>query len=100
MATSGDYRNFFKEKGKVYSHTIDFKTGKPVAHNLASVTVIDADSCMKADAYATLLMAMGKKAFGFAKKYKMAAYFIYRGKDSFIEKATKEFNLMVDGGNP
>ncbi|RLA65583.1 MAG: FAD:protein FMN transferase ApbE [Epsilonproteobacteria bacterium] len=95
IATSGDYRNFFKGEKRMYSHTFDFKTGKPVAHNLASVTVVDSDSCMKADAYATTLMAMGDKAFEFAEKNNLAAFFIYRGKETFIEKPTTEFKNMV-----
>ncbi|MCR9205908.1 MAG: FAD:protein FMN transferase, partial [Halobacteriovoraceae bacterium] len=36
LATSGNYRNFFMENGKKYSHTINVGTGKPVAHSLAS----------------------------------------------------------------
>jgi thiamine biosynthesis lipoprotein len=58
VATSGDYRNYFEYQGKIYSHTIDPATGKPVNHSLASVTVI-APTCMKADALATAVMVMG-----------------------------------------
>ncbi len=60
MATSGDYRIFFEVDGKRYSHTIDPRTGKPVEHDLASVTVV-ADSCMKADAWATAINVLGGK---------------------------------------
>jgi len=95
IATSGDYRNLFQGEGGVYSHTFDFKTGKPVSHNLASVSVVHPDSCMIADAYATTLMAMGDKAFDFAVKNNLAAFFIYRGKDKFIEKSTTAFKNMV-----
>ncbi|TDJ05564.1 MAG: FAD:protein FMN transferase [Deltaproteobacteria bacterium] len=99
IATSGDYRNFFKGGGKTYSHTFDFKTGRPVTHNLASVTVVDATSCMIADGYATTLMALGNKAFEFAEKNNLAAFFIYRGKDKFIEKSTTKFKIMVQGAS-
>lgn len=58
MATSGDYRNFFEVDGKRYSHTIDPRTGMPIEHALASVTVV-ADTCMAADAWATALNVMG-----------------------------------------
>jgi len=61
VATSGDYRNYFEYDGKVYSHTINPKTGYPVEHNLASVTVI-ASNCMEADGLATAVMVMGKDA--------------------------------------
>lgn len=58
VATSGDYRNYFELEGKIYSHTINPKTGKPVTHNLASVTIV-APNCMLADALATAVLVMG-----------------------------------------
>lgn len=58
VATSGDYRNFFEQDGRIYSHTIDPATGKPVTHNLASVTVV-APTCMEADALATAVLVSG-----------------------------------------
>lgn len=58
IATSGSYRKFYEKEGKKYSHTIDPKTGRPVDHNLLSVTVI-ASSAALADAYATAFMTMG-----------------------------------------
>ncbi len=61
MATSGDYRNFFEYDGTRYSHTIDPRSGFPVQHNLASVTVI-ADDCMTADAWATAINVLGSDA--------------------------------------
>jgi len=47
LATSGDYRNFVVRDGVRVSHTIDPRTGRPISHNLASVSVIHA-SCMPA----------------------------------------------------
>ncbi len=58
MATSGDYRNFYMIDGKRYSHTIDPRTGRPVEHDLASVSVL-ADTCMEADAWATAISVLG-----------------------------------------
>jgi thiamine biosynthesis lipoprotein len=58
VATSGDYRNYFIRDGQHFSHTIDPKTGKPVTHNLASVTIL-ASSCMLADGLATAAMVLG-----------------------------------------
>lgn len=58
LATSGDYRNFFVVDGKRYSHTIDPRTGRPVEHNLTSISII-ADDCMTADAIATAMMVLG-----------------------------------------
>jgi len=97
LATSGDYRNFFMENGKKYSHTIDFQTGKPVAHTLASVSVAHEDSCMKADAWATALLALGPiKGIKLAEELKLAAYFIYKlnDGDKFISKGTSRFEKL------
>ena len=58
MATSGDYRQFRIENGRRVQHIIDPRTGVPVEHGLASVTVV-AQDCITADAYATALMVMG-----------------------------------------
>jgi len=58
MATSGDYRQFRIENGRRVQHIVDPRTGEPVVHRLASVTVIAKD-CATADAYATALMVMG-----------------------------------------
>lgn len=88
LATSGDYRNFFVAGGKRYSHTLDPSTGQPVTHSLASVSVI-ADSAVLADAYATLLMALGEvKGKAFAEKYGLKAYFIWRTDQGFATFAT------------
>jgi len=58
VATSGDYRNFFEEQKKTYSHVIDPRTGRPVENGVVSVSVI-AGSCTYADGLATALMVMG-----------------------------------------
>jgi thiamine biosynthesis lipoprotein len=91
MATSGDYRNFYKLKGKRYSHTIDPRTAQPVTHNLASVTVITDKGCAYADALATTLSVLGeKKGLAFAQHKKIAALFIYRSGDRFVERMSQE----------
>ncbi len=61
VATSGDYRNYFEQDGRRYSHTIDPATGRPITHALASVTVVS-DTCMTADALATGLNVLGPEA--------------------------------------
>ncbi len=58
IATSGDYRNFFEYGGVHYSHTLDPKTLRPVAHTLSAVTVIH-PSTAYADAMATALLVLG-----------------------------------------
>ena len=78
MATSGDYRNFFEVGGERYSHTISPLTGRPVEHNLASVTVI-ASTCAEADGWATALNAAGPKlAAEFANEHNIDSLLITR----------------------
>ena len=86
VATSGDYRNYFEYNGKLYSHTINPKSGYPVTHNLASVTVI-APNCMQADALATAIMVMGgEKGMDYIEKTDNAeAYFISRKNNDTYE---------------
>lgn len=71
VATSGNYRNFYKKDGKIVAHTLSAKTGKPVETDVLSASVFH-DSCMYADAYATAIMAMGiEKGLALADKYKL-----------------------------
>jgi thiamine biosynthesis lipoprotein len=59
LATSGNYRRFRRDpEGRLVSHIIDPRTGEPVGHTLASVSVWAAD-CATADAVATALYVMG-----------------------------------------
>jgi thiamine biosynthesis lipoprotein len=58
LATSGTYRHLKVEDGKDFSHLIDPVTGRPVAHQLTSVSVMDAD-CGRADGFATALLVLG-----------------------------------------
>ncbi|NIC05408.1 FAD:protein FMN transferase [Billgrantia bachuensis] len=60
VATSGDYRNYFEEGGKRFSHTIDPRTGRPIEHRVASVTVAHPSNAW-ADAWATAVMVLGEE---------------------------------------
>lgn len=91
IATSGNYRYYFDYNGRRYSHRIDPRTGEPVKHSLAAVTVIDAD-CSHADALATALTVLGPdEGLQFAKDRNIAALFILREGDSLIERMTPQF---------
>ncbi len=88
LATSGDYRNFFEQDGVRYSHTINPRTGRPVQHTLATVSVRAAD-CMHADALATCLLVMGpSEGYDWAEERGVAALMIERTDDGFREHAT------------
>lgn len=89
IATSGDYRNFYEINGQHFSHTINPATGRPVTHNLASVTVIGSNAAYS-DALATALMVMGpEKGYQFCNRYKIPAYFIIKSGDSYVTKYTR-----------
>ena len=60
LATSGNYRNFHQSGDSTYGHTISPATGRPVATDVISATVI-APTAMMADAFATACMAAGSE---------------------------------------
>lgn len=83
VATSGDYRNYVERDGKRYSHTIDPSTGKPITHQLASITILH-DSAMMADGLATAVMVLGEeKGRAFIAENTLKAYMITRNKEGF-----------------
>lgn len=78
MATSGDYRNYFEKEGVRYSHILDARTGRPITHKTASVTVL-AENAMKADAWATAMLVLGReRGLEIANKRDLAVLFIER----------------------
>ena len=92
MATSGDYRNFYEVDGKLYSHLIDPRTGRPVAHRLASVSVVG-HSCMRADALASGLLVLGPDA-----GFDLAVLFLIRSEDGEIEEqSSPSFEQLFEG---
>ena len=95
VATSGDYRNYFEENNVRYSHTIDPRTGKPITHSLASVTVIDS-LCMVADGLATAIDVLGpEKGFKLALDENLAVFMIIRENGAFVEKMTPQFEKFL-----
>jgi thiamine biosynthesis lipoprotein len=100
LATSGDYRNFFERDGVRISHTIDPRTGRPISHNLASVSVIHA-SCMTADGLATALSVLGPdEGFELAERQDIPAYFLVRvADDVFEEKQTSEWAALIENSS-
>ncbi len=61
ISTSGSYRNSYELDGKRLSHVIDPQTGRPIEHNLVSVTVI-ALTALEADARDTGLMVLDRES--------------------------------------
>jgi len=96
VSTSGDYRDYREVEGRRISHTIDPRSGTPVAHGLASVTVVH-ESVAAADAWATALMVLGPEdGMALARREHLAALFIQRRaqEGAFVESATPEFDRL------
>lgn len=95
VSTSGDYRNYFEENGQRYSHTFDARQGKPVKHELASVTVFDRSTLM-ADGYSTLLLILGpERGWEFALRHGIGAVFVTRVADGFVSRSTPAFAQVL-----
>jgi len=98
VSTSGDYRNYFEQAGKRYSHTIDARSGSPITHRLASVTVVDV-SALQADGWSTVLMLLGdKQGYALAEKAGIAALFISYTGQGFISRVTPAFIKYFPSG--
>ena len=95
MATSGDYRIYFEQDGRRYSHEIDPATVAPISHRLCSVSVVASD-CMRADALATALIVMGPdRAYATAEAGGIAAQFIERlAPGRFRDRTTSAFAVL------
>lgn len=61
VITSGTYRHFFEGDDRRYGHVIDPRTGRPIDHDLVSVTVVGEDGSRTA-AWATALLCLGPEA--------------------------------------
>lgn len=92
VATSGDYRLFWKDEGRRFSHIIDPRTGRPVTHDTASVSVFAA-TCAEADAWATTLLVLGAEAgLPLAEKHDLVASFVVRASpERFVVRTTSAY---------
>lgn len=96
VATSGDYRRFFQDGTVRFSHTIDPRSGMPIANQLASVTVVHAE-CMAADAWSTALTVLGLEAgMALAEEQGLAARFLQRDGHGYHETLSSQLLAMLD----
>ncbi|MES2161168.1 MAG: FAD:protein FMN transferase [Pseudomonadota bacterium] len=97
VATSGDYRRYFELDGQRYSHTIDPRSGMPIANDLASVTVVH-PQCMAADAWSTALTVLGcEHGLRLAERQGLAVRFVARRRDGgFTEHMSTHLRSMLD----
>lgn len=92
IATSGDYQNYFEVDGKRYSHTIDPTSGRPITHDVASVSVLT-HSCMAADGWATALTVLGpKKGMALARTQNLPVLILVRGEPKFDVLSTDSWS--------
>jgi thiamine biosynthesis lipoprotein len=97
LSTSGDYRNYFEQGGQRYSHTFDARTGKPVSHTLASVTVIH-PSALMADGLSTMLLILGpERGWDYAEKHDIGAFFVIRADTGFVTRSSHAFERLSAG---
>ena len=96
VATSGDYRNFRRIGDTRFSHTIDPRTGRPVAHDMASVTVL-AETAERADGLATLINVLGPvDGLAFAQRRGIAALVLVRRERGLDRRYTDAMRLHVE----
>ncbi|MGZ7456658.1 FAD:protein FMN transferase [Pseudomonas sp. Ma2-10] len=94
VSTSGDYRNYFEQDGRRYSHSFDARTGAPVSHTLASVTVIH-PSALMADGLSTLLLILGpERGWDYADTHDIGAFFVIRADAGFVTRTTQAFERL------
>ncbi|BFT62259.1 FAD:protein FMN transferase [Pseudomonas moorei] len=97
LSTSGDYRNYFEQDGRRYSHTFDARTGAPITHALASVTVIH-PSALMADGLSTLLLILGpERGWDYAEKHDIGAFFVIRADTGFVTRTSHAFERLTGG---
>jgi thiamine biosynthesis lipoprotein len=95
IATSGDYRRQFENDGTRYSHHIDPRTGRPVPHAVASVSVL-ASEAMQADPMGTLMTVLGpEQGMEYARERELAVMFILRGTNGLEERLSPAFEAAL-----
>ncbi|MDR5874356.1 FAD:protein FMN transferase [Halomonas sp. CUBES01] len=91
VATSGDYRHYFEAGGQRYSHTIDPRTGRPITHDLASVSVFHPSNAW-ADGWATALDVAGdEEGMAMAREHDLNVLMLVRDGDQWRSVASPAF---------
>lgn len=95
ISTSGSYRNYYELNGKRLTHVIDPQTGRPIEHNLVSVTVI-APTALEADGWDTGLMVLGtEKAKEVVRREGLAVYMISKEEEGFKTWMSPQFESFL-----
>ena len=95
LATSGDYRRFLDHEGRSYGHTLDPRTGRPLANGVRSVSVVAAD-CIDADALCTVLGVLGpSEGLTFSTIHGIAAVLLVDSQGEIEEIVTPAMAAML-----
>ncbi|TXG02422.1 FAD:protein FMN transferase [Massilia arenae] len=95
IATSGDYRRYFQHGARRAAHTLDPRSGYPVANGVASVTVL-APTCMAADALSTALTVLGPDdGLAFAETRGIAARFLVRAPGGLVDTTSSNWRALL-----
>lgn len=90
LATSGSEKQFFRHKGRRYSHILDPRTGQP-ADGLLSATVV-APNALLADGLSTALFVLGAdRAMAYCEARPELAVVLVRGEGSRVEVLSSGF---------
>lgn len=94
VMTAGTYRHYFDDHGQRYSHILDARNGRPITHNLVSVTVLISDPTV-ADAWDTALLCLGQKdGMTAANIAKIPVLFIELQGNELIESRSDALNTL------
>jgi thiamine biosynthesis lipoprotein len=95
MSTSGDYRNYFEQKGKRYSHIFDPRVGRPIESKVASSTVL-AKTAREADAYAKAYMILNEaEGKALAARLKMPVFLMNHMETGFSSIYYEDFEAYL-----
>jgi len=96
VSTSGDYRNFRDLSGQRISHSIDPRSGRPISHGLASVTVVH-DTAALADGWSTALNVLGPtEGIALADRNNLPVYMLVRDPEGLEAVYTEPMKTLMD----
>jgi thiamine biosynthesis lipoprotein len=96
VMTSGTYRHYFDDHGQRYSHILDARNGRPINHDLVSVTVLLNDP-VAADAWSTTLLCLGlNDGMKAANSAKIPTLFIQLQGNKLVESRSDALNALTN----
>ncbi|MGO4703956.1 FAD:protein FMN transferase [Dyella sp. 2RAB6] len=95
IATSGNYRRHYTQDGAVRSHHIDPRTGYPVAHAVASVSILAARA-IDADPLGTAMTLLGPdEGLAFAHARDLAVLFVLHSERGWQTRMSPAFEAAL-----